>query len=135
MLKISDKTVIKLHPLERQVLEEILSTPAEGLTTEDLKVLEQQFGTAIILSRKMTGHGFFTMFLPDKDTPRLANKKSFWFTGKNINITKLPGVPTGTGYQLHIKDGAIDELEGFAYAEPWPDPWPGQYDEEQKYIL
>jgi hypothetical protein len=42
MLTISDKSVIRLHPLERQVLEGLLTLTDGDLSVEDLSILKIQ---------------------------------------------------------------------------------------------
>jgi hypothetical protein len=63
VLTISDKSAIRLHPLERQVLEKLFIKTDTELSPQDLNALEMQLKAAIILSREMTGHGFYTKFL------------------------------------------------------------------------
>ncbi len=130
MITISAKSVIKLHPLERQVLDTLLTLADRKLSICDLKLLSIQLRHAIILSREMTGHGFYTRFSIGEGALRLPNHQSFWFGTVSADI---PGLEHGAGFQLYIKDGAASELEGFCYLGPWPDPWPGQIDESQIY--
>jgi len=119
-MKISDKTVIQLLPLENDVLDRTLAEKDNGLSLEEISILEQQFAEAIILSRKMTGHGFYVDFLVDEKSPRL-DKKSLHLGRVGANIS---GMEHGAGFILFITNGAVSALEGFAYDEPWPDPWP-----------
>ncbi len=130
MVTISDKSVIKLHPLERQVLEKLLGLTDRELMVNELKLLKIQLRHAIILSRKMTGHGFYTEFFIAESALRLPNRHSLWFGNVNANV---PGLKKGAGFQLYIEDGALNVLEGFSYEGPWPDPWPGEFDEAQTY--
>jgi hypothetical protein len=119
---ISDQSIIKLLPLERRALERLLALTGRELSPEDLELLRQQLATAIILSREMTGVGFYTTFRVDKDARRLPKRESFWFGAVGADV---PGLEHGAGFQLYIKEGAVDQLEGFCYGESWPDPWPG----------
>jgi hypothetical protein len=130
MVTISQNSVIRLHPLERQVLETLLASTDRELTPSDLKTLRLQLRQAIILSREMTGHGFYTRFLVAESATRLPNHRSFWFGSVTADV---PGLDYGAGFQLYIKDGAANELEGFSYDGPWPDPWPGEYEETKNY--
>jgi hypothetical protein len=130
MVTISDKSVIRLHPLERQVLEKLLTLTERELSAHDLQTLEIQLAQAIILSREMTGHGFYTRFFAGENCPRLPEKKSFWFGSVYADVPRLRH---GAGFHLYIKEGAIDQLEGFCFDGHWPDPWPGQYDESEIY--
>jgi hypothetical protein len=130
MVTISGKSVIRLHPLESQVLDGLLSITDRELSAGDLLILTLQLDEAIILSREMTGHGSYTRFLVAESAPRLPDHRSLWFGTVNAD---MPGLEHGAGFQLYIKDGAVDQLEGFSYDGPWPDPWPGQYDEHVTY--
>jgi hypothetical protein len=132
MVTISDKSMIRLHPLERQVLEKLLTLTDRDLSVADLNILETQLETAIILSRKMTGHGFYTDFLVDKNIVRLPKEKPFWFGAVGADV---PGLNHGAGFHLYIKAGTVSTLEGFCYDGHWPDPWPGRYDESEKYEI
>jgi len=130
MVTISYESVIRLHPLERQVLDKLLALTDRELSVSDLKILTIQLGHAIILSREMTGHGFYTRFFVAESALRLPNHHSLWFGAVHAD---LPALSHGAGFQLYIKDGAVNELEGFSYDGPWPDPWPGQFDESHTY--
>jgi hypothetical protein len=130
VLTISDKSAIRLHPLERQVLEKLFTQTDTGLSVQDLNSLKFQFRAAIILNRKMTGHGFYTEFLCAKNVPRLIGKQSLWLGGISADI---PEMSMGAGFQLYIKEGAVNLLEGFSYDGYWPDPWPAKYDESETY--
>jgi hypothetical protein len=131
MLTISGKSVIKLHPLERQVLDRLLASTDRELSTSDLKLLKIQLRNAMILSREMTGHSFYTRFLVAERALRLPNHHSLWFGWVYADV---PGLKHGAGFQLYIKGGAVDELEGYSFGdEPSPDPWPGQFDEFGAY--
>jgi hypothetical protein len=130
MVAISDKSVIRLHPLERQVLDQLLVVTDEELSCSDLETLKDQLPRAIILSREMTGHRFYTRFFVDESAPRLPNHPSIWF---GWVVADVPGLEHGAGFHLHIKDGVVDQLEGFSNDGPWPDPWPDACDESVTY--
>jgi hypothetical protein len=130
MVTISDRSVIRLHPLERQVLDCLLTTPDRELSVRDLEILRGQMRDAIILSREMTGHGFYTIFMVSENALRLPNHQSLWTGDVCANV---PSLNYGAGFHLYIKDGAVDQLEGFSYDGPWPDPWPVDFDEAHSY--
>jgi hypothetical protein len=132
MVTISDKSVIRLHPLEKQVLDALLALTNRELSVSDLKLLTIQIRQAIILSREMTGHGFYTRFFVAESALRLPNHQSLWF---GAVFSDVPGLNHGAGFQLYIKDGAVNELEGFCLDGPWPDPWPSPVDEAQTYQI
>jgi hypothetical protein len=130
MLTISDRSVIRLHPLERQVLDGLLTTTDQELSVSDLEILRVQMRDAIILSREMTGHGFYTKFMVSENALRLPNRQSLWFGAVCANV---PSLNYRAGFHLYSKDGAVDQLEGFSYDGPWPDPWPADFDEARGY--
>lgn len=91
-----------------------------------------QYNSCRIISRKFTGHGFFTDFeVPDtKDSLDNVND-SLGALGLDINRLKH-----GTGYILFVKNGIITCLEGYAYDEDFPEEifrykWSDSY---RKYI-
>jgi hypothetical protein len=112
VLTISDKSAIRLHPLERQVLEKLFTKTDTELSVQDLNVLEMQLKAAIILSREMTGHGFYTKFLTAENVLHLPGKQSLWLGTVSADV---PGLNGGAGFQLHIKEGAVSQLEGFSF--------------------
>src|SRR5436309_11061926 len=75
MVTISDTSAIRLHPLERQVLDKVLASTDRELSVSDLKILKIQLRHAIILSREMTGHGFYTRFSVAESALRLPNHR------------------------------------------------------------
>jgi hypothetical protein len=115
-MKISEKTIIKLTSLENEVLDVI----ASQLDAPDRAVLLKQFENTIILSRTMTGVGFYVNFSVDKSAPQLLIKFA------NIgNVTaEIPGLEHGAGFNLYVKDGIVKHLEGYCFDDQWPDPWP-----------
>jgi hypothetical protein len=80
----------------------------------------------------MTGHGFYTKFLPLKNVRSLPGKQSLWFGSVSADV---PELHHGAGFQLYIDEGAVSQLEGFSFDGPWPDPWPGRYDESIMYNI
>ncbi len=36
-------------------------------------------------------------------------------------IGDIPGLASGAGFLLYIKNGVLDMLEGYSYDEPWPE--------------
>ncbi len=118
-MDISEKTIIKLLPFESAVLDMIVKD--ETLSAEDGVILKQQMKEAIIISRKMTGVGFFTDFQINEGSPHF-NKQTFTI-GNKVRAT-IPGIEYGVGFVLFIEKGVVKTLEGFTNADTWPDPWP-----------
>ena|SRR6266567_8319105 len=102
----------ELTPLESEALRLLLDGKVEWLAT-----LRQQASRARVISRKLTGAGFFTRFSVPPDAPKVANKASFRIGDVSADINDLK---YGAGFLLLVKDCLIDSLEGYSYEEPWP---------------
>ncbi len=83
-----------------------------------LAVLRAQFHAATLKSREMTGVGFYTAFNVPLDIPRLAGPPRFCFGDVEADI---PPNQHGAGFLLWVMDGAIADLEGYVYDDPWPE--------------
>jgi hypothetical protein len=104
--------MIEITPLERAVMEWLLSDAAEPTCT-----LRKQYDAASITKRDLTGAGFFIYFSVPDYVDRLGKDVSAKFGDV---IAKIKGLSLGAGFVLHINHGAIDFLEGYSYEEPWP---------------
>lgn len=78
--------------------------------------LQQQLEVCSVEKREFTGFGFYTTLVVPGNIPRSA--------GLNIKfgdvIGDIPGLPSGAGFLLYVRDGVLDMLEGYSYNEPWP---------------
>ena len=100
-------------PLEQAVLQKLLEGP-----NVILERLREQLLDAEVTARKFTGVGFYTRFKISRQTARVPGIKS---SKLDDLIADIPGVETGAGFLLSIKDGLINELEGYTYGgETWP---------------
>ena len=81
-----------------------------------LQILARQFACSKVKTREFSGAGFFTTFKIPSQAPRLAGNKSFDFGDV---VAECEGLQHGAGFVLHVRDGAIDYLEGYSYDEPW----------------
>ncbi|HSU05754.1 MAG TPA: hypothetical protein VLI93_09290, partial [Acetobacteraceae bacterium] len=52
------------------------------------------------------------------ETERLKSHPTFSFGDIQAMI---PGLTFGAGFVLHVRNGAIEFLEGYSYEEPWPE--------------
>ena len=102
----------ELNRLEREVMEMLLAGDDPTLRT-----LAEQFRSVVITGRDLSGAGFFTKFVISSGTPRLPGSRSFSFGDVHAQIA---GLAHGAGFVLHVRNGAIDCLEGYSYDEPWP---------------
>lgn len=96
-----------LTPLEHAVLRAICDKhPA------DRAALEAQLSTASVLRRENTGAGFFTYFSFD----RTSNAPIGGDRLRNGPTVKVEGLEHGMGFILWLKQGYVDNLEGYSYA-------------------
>lgn len=103
---------IEADALERRVMEMLLAGDDPILS-----VLREQFQVAHVAERTLTGAGFFVTYLVPPTVPRLEG--STWSYLGHVKAD-IRGLQHGAGFVLHLRDGAIDYLEGYCYDEPWP---------------
>jgi hypothetical protein len=103
---------IKLEQLERRVMEMLLAG-----NDPILNILRDQYSVARVVKHELTGVGFFVTFAVPPEAARLDGEKSLHFGDVKAEID---GLQHGAGFVLHVRDGAIDYLEGYSYDEPWP---------------
>jgi len=103
---------MEISTLERNVMAMLLAGD-----NPKLHVLREQFRVAQVVSRELTGVGFYTTFLIPPEAPRLVEAKSLRLGDVSADID---GLQHGAGFLLFINGGAIDFLEGFSFDEPWP---------------
>jgi len=106
--------IMQLTTLEREVLYKLLA--GNQPIIRDLRL---QLTTIEVDRREFTGVGFFSYFRVDDSliTHQLLGK-SFHFGDV---VADIEGLKHGAGFVLFVKDGAIDNLEGYSYDEKWPD--------------
>lgn len=83
-----------------------------------LNTLREQYAMSTVNRREFTGVGFYTTFQVPENAPRLPDRKSFHFGDVAADF---PTLQYGAGFVVHIRDGALELLEGYTYDEPWPD--------------
>ncbi len=109
-------TNLKITPLESEVTEWLLRGD-EPILAE----LRKQFSMAKVLSRELTGKGFYLKFEIASDAQRLLEalnaKPSFYLGDVEAQIDLLK---SGAGFVLWITDGKLDLLEGYTFGEEWP---------------
>lgn len=103
---------MELNSLERMVMEMLLTGDEPAL-----QILADQFRTATVSSREMTGVGFYTTFMVAPQEPRLNGAKSLQLSDVSADIE---GLEHGAGFVLFVKDGMINFLEGYSFDESWP---------------
>lgn len=82
--------------------------------------VRRQAAAATVISRELTGAGFYTRF----STPmqfRIPAVESLRLSGV---AAELDNLQNGAGFALYLKGGVIETLEGFSYGEDWPEEEP-----------
>jgi hypothetical protein len=103
---------VPMNRLETNVMEMLLSGD-----DSTLEVLRQQYRAANVAKRELTGVGFFITFTIPSQIARIEGNPSFDFGDVAAQIV---GLQRGSGFVLHVRDGALNFLEGYSYDEPWP---------------
>jgi hypothetical protein len=108
-----DEQELQLTPLESAVLSKMLDK-----TGAHFEVLRQQLACVMVVSRRLTGGGFFTNFVipPDANVRRDLPNQAITGVG-----AEFEGLQHGSGFVLFVSDGAVSCLEGYSYDEPWAD--------------
>ena len=103
--------------LQLTVVEQVILQMLLAGDDDVLALLRAQFETAIIISRKMTGVGFFTDFAVPESVER-TEPKGFVIDDVHGNLS---GLAHGAGFLLFVRDGTLSMLEGYTYGdEEWP---------------
>jgi len=101
----------ELSPIEEAVLKKLLDGDLPLLVQ-----LRQQFDLCSVVKLELTGFGFYTTLIVPDNIPRKP--------GVDIKfgdvVGDVPGLPSGAGFLLYVKDGVLDMLEGYSYDESWP---------------
>ena len=102
----------ELSLIEEAVLKKLLDGDLPLLT-----LLRQQLELCTVVKRELTGFGFYTTVTVPENISRIA--------GLNFKFGdvagEIPGLPSGAGFLLYVKDGVLEMLEGYSYDEPWPE--------------
>ncbi len=81
-----------------------------------LRGLREQFERIENVERKFTGAGFYTKVRVAPDV-RPLSKKSLTFGDV---AAAIPELKNGAGFLLFVRDGVLNQLEGYTYGESWP---------------
>lgn len=105
---------LSLSTLERIVLDKLLAR--KGRVFE---LLRTQLEGAHVTRREFTGCGFYTYLKVAKSAPPIeCDKGNLEISGV---VATIDGLEHGAGFVLFVRDGYLDNLEGFTYDEPWPE--------------
>lgn len=103
--------MVGLTPLEQAALDKLLAGDHPLLAA-----LRRQASDARLVTRELTGVGFYCRFQVPPDSPRVE---------RDVVIAdvyaEIEGLAHGAGFALFVRDGRIQFLEGFTYDEPWPE--------------
>jgi hypothetical protein len=109
-----------LNPLESAVLDLLLSRTDEGYAA-----LREQLTAVEVTARHMSGAGFFTTLTIPSCSPKaprtVGNPLGKDSAYEEVVHADIREMAHGAGFLLWLEDGLMSELEGFAYADPWPD--------------
>jgi hypothetical protein len=109
-----------LHPLESAVLDLLLSRTDEGYAA-----LREQLTAVEVTARHMSAAGFFTTLSVPSSSPKaprtVGNPLGKDSAYEDDVYADVEGMAHGAGFLLWLEDGLMSQLEGFAYADPWPD--------------
>jgi hypothetical protein len=103
--------MMKLLPLEKAVLEKLL----EG-DFHLLDILRLQLAHCTVAERELTGCGFYLTLAVPETISRIPELDAKF--GDVVAV--LPGLTSGAGFLLYLKNGLLDMLEGYSFDEPWP---------------
>lgn len=100
---------------------------------EFLRVLRDHFMKAVVVSREMTGVGFFVNYALEANSLKKFSQDCTF--GDVIFFTD--DMPEGGGVVVYIKDGYLSSIEGYSYSDHWSCGYPGlrfQYSEADRRL-
>jgi hypothetical protein len=81
------------------------------------QVLRDQYALASIAGMTLTGGGFVVDFAIPPSAPRVSLRTMIG----GAAIIEMEGVEHGAGCVLFVREGVLQMLEGYAYADEWPE--------------
>jgi hypothetical protein len=106
--------VMQLTGFQRAVLDKILAGDHPALA-----VLRAQAASARVVRSEYTGAWFWVFFEVADDAPVLSTSIEDFHLG-DVQA-HVEGLNHGAGFVLFVKEGRLDNLEGYSYDEPWPE--------------
>jgi len=104
----------ELNVLELAVLKKLFDGNQSALIA-----LGRQVDVARVVSRQVTGAGFFTTFTVPSDVAS-AHVRDVKIRFGDVEA-KIAGLRYGAGFLVYIESGRLQMLEGYSYDEPWPE--------------
>ena len=105
--------MININRLEEAVMRKLLTQSIERYSC-----LIKQIDHLIVEDRKVNNAGFNTSFLLSENS-EICNEIGSLRIG-NV-VATIPSLDRGAGFLLLIRNGAIKSLEGYPFAESWPE--------------
>ena len=130
----------RFEKFERKIIEGIFSTTEKDPSyiryensqfskSELVAKIKQQYENSAIVNRQFTGAGFYTYFQVNDKSLLLGDDVNFGLGGIHA---KIKGLERGAGFTLEIENGALNNLEGYTYAEG---TWPKKITDYQLYLV
>jgi hypothetical protein len=108
---------IELSPFETEVVTMLLNGDDKVLS-----ILREQFRNFSVFERIETGEGFYINFKIPMHMPR--TNESVPSCKPNFNfgdvVADIFGLKSGAGFLIWVRDGYLNQLEGYTYNEKWP---------------
>jgi len=104
--------IIPFEEFERAVMHKILEKESSIN-----KVLREQYKKAQVIDREFTGVGFFTRFKMPEDAPVVIEPVEY---GYGNVLASINDSAFDFGFVLFIKNGIMTCLEGYTWADAWP---------------
>ena len=80
--------------------------------------LRHQLDACRVKHRERTGVGFYT----DIVVPEARSVSGIGHLTLGDAVAEIDGLQHGVGFVLFIRDGMLDQLEGYSFDERWPEP-------------
>jgi hypothetical protein len=103
-----------LEPLESAVMRMLLDGDHPTLGA-----LRAQLQHLTVSSRKKTGAGFYTDFVPETSAVPIDLPGRIQFG--DVVARAISGLQYGGGFVLFIEHGLMTMLEGYSFGDDWPD--------------
>lgn len=103
---------IPFEEFEKAVIQKLLKRE-----TSINKILHEQYKNAQVIDRRFTGAGFFTSFDVPEDIVRICQGVDYCYG----NIIASVNGNEEYGFHLFITKGAMCCLEGYMWADSWPE--------------
>ena len=105
--------IIPFEEFEKAIMQKML----EEKNVEN-EILLEQYRRSQVIKRDFTGAGFFTNFEVPANTPHVEKLTSCSFGDV---IASINGSTFDFGFVLFLKDGMLSCLEGYTWADAWPE--------------